>query len=161
MIGTGSGFGLLLEFLDAIFSTLGLRDLVANFVCVLHHISKRGAVLALQFVERGQAVLHLFQAAGAGIEMREAIAHGERGILARLFTKLQTLAPGQRPDANVDPFGRPIPGMGADISNRVQVPDQGDLQKAREILEELFRRAGERSRSPEELDYLNRLLRRF
>ena len=34
-------------------------------------------------------------------------------------------------------------------------------QHSREILEELFRRAGERSRSPEELDYLNRLLRRF
>ena len=31
----------------------------------------------------------------------------------------------------------------------------------RAILEELYRRAGERHRPTEELDYLNRLLRRF
>ncbi len=71
------------------------------------------------------------------------------------------MTPGQRPGQNTDPLGRPIPGMGADISNRVEVPDKADLQRAREILEELFRRAGERFRSIEELDYLNRLLRRF
>ena len=71
------------------------------------------------------------------------------------------MQPGQRPDANMDPLGRPIPGMGADISNRTEVPDKADLQKAREILEELFRRAGERFRSSDELNYLNRLLRRF
>ena len=71
------------------------------------------------------------------------------------------VTPGQRPGQNTDPLGRPIPGMGADISNRVEVPDKADLQRAREILEELFRRAGERFRSIEELDYLNRLLRRF
>ncbi len=71
------------------------------------------------------------------------------------------MTPGQRPGQNTDPLGRPIPGMGADISNRVEVPDKADLQRAREILEELFRRAGERFRSSEELDYLNRLLRRF
>ena len=71
------------------------------------------------------------------------------------------LQQGQRPNPNIDPLGRPIPGMGADISNRTEVPDKGDLQKAREILEELFRRAGERFRSVEELDYLSRLLRRF
>ena len=52
-------------------------------------------------------------------------------------------------------------GQASIDSNRVQVPDQGDLQRAREILEELFRRSGERFRTPEELDYLNRLLRRF
>jgi uncharacterized protein (TIGR02302 family) len=71
------------------------------------------------------------------------------------------MTPGQRPNPNVDPLGRPMPGMGADISNRVAVPDKADLQRAREILEELFRRAGERFRAIEELDYLNRLLRRF
>ncbi len=71
------------------------------------------------------------------------------------------MTPGQRPGQNTDPLGRPIPGMGADISNRVEVPDKADLQRTREILEELFRRAGERFRSIEELDYLNRLLRRF
>jgi hypothetical protein len=35
------------------------------------------------------------------------------------------------------------------------------LQRARDILEELFRRAGERTRPLFELDYIDRLLRRF
>jgi Domain of unknown function (DUF4175) len=35
------------------------------------------------------------------------------------------------------------------------------LQKSRQILDELRRRAGERSRPAIELDYIDRLLRRF
>jgi hypothetical protein len=35
------------------------------------------------------------------------------------------------------------------------------MQRAREILEELRRRLGEATRPPGELDYLERLLRRF
>jgi hypothetical protein len=36
-----------------------------------------------------------------------------------------------------------------------------ERQKARDILNELRRRAGERDLTPEELDYLRRLLDRF
>lgn len=61
----------------------------------------------------------------------------------------------------VDPLGRPMTGLGADVSNRVKVPDSGNLQRAHEILEELFRRASERNRPILELNYLERLLRRF
>jgi hypothetical protein len=43
----------------------------------------------------------------------------------------------------------------------VKVPDQIDVQRAREILEELRRRIGESTRPPIELEYLERLLRRF
>ncbi len=65
------------------------------------------------------------------------------------------------PQPATDPLGRPLTGMGADTGNRVQVPDEADLQRARDILEELFRRAGERTRPLLELDYIDRLLRRF
>ena len=43
----------------------------------------------------------------------------------------------------------------------VKIPDENILQKARQILDELRRRAGERSRPQIELDYIDRLLQRF
>ena len=46
-------------------------------------------------------------------------------------------------------------------TTEVKVPDQIDVQRAREILEELRRRIGESTRPPIELEYLERLLRRF
>jgi Domain of unknown function (DUF4175) len=42
-----------------------------------------------------------------------------------------------------------------------RVPTNLDLGHARAIMEELQRRASQRSRPTEELDYLQRLLRRF
>ena len=60
-----------------------------------------------------------------------------------------------------DPLGRPLYNQGnADLWGDF-VPDQLDLGRARAILEELYRRAGQRTRPPEELDYIDRLLRRF
>jgi hypothetical protein len=43
----------------------------------------------------------------------------------------------------------------------VKVPQESDLQRAREILQELRKRAAERNRPKEELDYIDRLLKRF
>ncbi|MGQ0673317.1 MAG: TIGR02302 family protein [Hyphomicrobium sp.] len=60
-----------------------------------------------------------------------------------------------------DPLGRPQRSQGPDLGTSVKVPDQIDQQRAREILEELRRRSSEASRPPVELDYLERLLKRF
>lgn len=60
-----------------------------------------------------------------------------------------------------DPLGRPQRSAGPQIGGDVRVPDESDVQRARRILEELQRRAGDRNRPPIELDYLNRLLQRF
>jgi uncharacterized protein (TIGR02302 family) len=60
-----------------------------------------------------------------------------------------------------DPFGRPSSGNGTYDQGDVSIPDENRLQKTRQILEELRRRAGERSRPPIELDYIERLLKRF
>ena len=60
-----------------------------------------------------------------------------------------------------DPLGRAQAGNGSQMGDSVKVPEQRDLQRAREILEELRRRASELNRSVEELDYLERLLKRF
>jgi hypothetical protein len=43
----------------------------------------------------------------------------------------------------------------------VKLPDQSDLARAREILEELRRRAGEANRAQQELEYIDRLLKQF
>jgi Domain of unknown function (DUF4175) len=60
-----------------------------------------------------------------------------------------------------DPFGRPLSNDGTYDLGDVKIPDQNILQKSREILDELRRRAGERSRPTIELDYIERLLKRF
>jgi hypothetical protein len=60
-----------------------------------------------------------------------------------------------------DPLGRPMSNNGTYDQGNVKIPDQNTLQKAREILDELRRRAGERFRPEIELDYIDRLLKRF
>jgi hypothetical protein len=60
-----------------------------------------------------------------------------------------------------DPLGRLLPGQGTPDTTTVQLPDQRDLQRAREILDELRRRAGQRERPRLELDYIDRLLRQY
>jgi uncharacterized protein (TIGR02302 family) len=64
--------------------------------------------------------------------------------------------------SELDPMGRPPQRTdGPDPGVGVKVPDEIDVQRAREILEELRRRLGEQTRPPLELDYLERLLKRF
>lgn len=60
-----------------------------------------------------------------------------------------------------DPLGRPQRFQGPDAGNSVKVPDEIDMQRARAILEELRRRLAQPARPPMELDYFERLLRRF
>jgi hypothetical protein len=64
-------------------------------------------------------------------------------------------------DVPRDPLGRPQNTEGPDLGTHVKVPDEIDVQRAREILEELRRRMGEPTRPLPELDYLERLLKRF
>jgi uncharacterized protein (TIGR02302 family) len=56
-----------------------------------------------------------------------------------------------------DPLGRGPVGNGPGL----KLPDASDLARARDILQELRRRAGERGRPPQELDYIDRLLKEF
>ncbi len=68
---------------------------------------------------------------------------------------------GQNGDTPRDPLGRPQRSQGPDLGTAVKVPEQIDMQRAREILEELRRRLGDAQRPAMELDYLERLLKRF
>jgi uncharacterized protein (TIGR02302 family) len=60
-----------------------------------------------------------------------------------------------------DPMGRPQRAQGPDLGTSVKVPDAIDAQRAREILEELRKRSGQSLRPEDELEYIDRLLKRF
>lgn len=62
--------------------------------------------------------------------------------------------------AQSDPLWGDNNGNGVD-QGQVGLPERSELQRAREILEELRRRAGERERPKSELEYFDRLLRQF
>ena len=65
---------------------------------------------------------------------------------------------GDGSDGGRDPLGRAMRGS---MTGDVALPGADDLQRARAIRDEVTRRAGERARPAIELDYLERLLRRF
>jgi len=60
-----------------------------------------------------------------------------------------------------DPLGRPDRSNRPDLGLSVQVPDEIDIQRARQVLDELRRRLGDPSRPTIELDYLERLIRSY
>ena len=64
-------------------------------------------------------------------------------------------------DEGRDPLGRPTANRGALEGSDTDVPGQEALKRARELLDEIRRRAGDRTRPEVELEYLRRLLERF
>jgi uncharacterized protein (TIGR02302 family) len=65
-----------------------------------------------------------------------------------------------RRNPGMDPAGRPSADGSID-NGSVKIPTERESQRARDILNELRKRSGERERPQPELDYLDRLLRRF
>jgi uncharacterized protein (TIGR02302 family) len=105
----------------------------------------------------------------AGDSQQKALDEMRKGGEALAKQLLQQMAgqgatapgDGQGSGEDEDPFGRPRSSYGPSFGDSVKVPDKMDIQKAREILEELQRRAAERGRPVPELEYIERLLRRF
>ncbi|MFO1152275.1 MAG: DUF4175 family protein [Rhodospirillales bacterium] len=60
-----------------------------------------------------------------------------------------------------DPFGRPAGGPYGFADGTVAIPDRTEIQRIQDLLKELRRRAGERDRPSDELDYIERLLKPF
>lgn len=76
---------------------------------------------------------------------------------ARAASEAYETAEGGEPGQD-GPLGR---GGQQGTGSETGVPSEAERQRAREILEELRRRAAERGRPQEELDYIDRLLERF
>jgi hypothetical protein len=130
--------------------------------------------------EMGQAELAMReaeQALGEGNPSRATAPQGEalelltEGMQSMLDQMAEQFAqqglmpiPGQampRRQPGEDPLGRRMEGEGGFSGQDVEVPSESVRERARSILEELRRRAGERGRPAEELDYIDRLLERF
>jgi uncharacterized protein (TIGR02302 family) len=95
---------------------------------------------------------------GSSIDQKNALdaLKSAAGQLAQqLMKQMGQDRPGQ---AQEDPLGRNGNGTAA---GNVKVPSATQLQRARDILKELRRRAGERGRPQQELDYIDRLLKEF
>jgi uncharacterized protein (TIGR02302 family) len=123
----------------------------------------RGARDALGEGQPGQAVgpqgdaIDLMQQGGQAMldQMREQMANqpgGGEGFGPPSMA-------GQRDGR--DPLGRAMRNEGGWDSEGTDVPEQHDLGRARDVLEELYRRSRDLGRPQQELDYIDRLLERF
>ena len=61
----------------------------------------------------------------------------------------------------LDPLGREIEEGDGFNQNTIKIDSRSTIKRARQILDELRRRAGEQFRPKIELDYIDRLLKRF
>ncbi len=96
----------------------------------------------------------------------DLMRQGGQALLEQLRQQLANQpGPGQLPGMmrgrGRDPLGRSRRNEGGWQTEGVEIPSDYDLGRARGVLEELYRRSGERRRPAYELDYYNRLLDRF
>ncbi len=107
------------------------------------------------------------RAVGPQTEALDEMQQGMQTFVDQLMDQLaeQNGAPTGQPQppmaGNRDPLGRPLPNSGGTNTSDVEIPAESELQRAREILDEVRRRLGESGRPPVERDYLERLLERF
>jgi len=108
------------------------------------------------------------QALRPQMEAMEQLRAGAREMMQQMMQQMgQGQGNGEAPEAdpymtqNRDPAGRPLNGLGGLDGRDVQIPEEADVQRSREILDELLRRAGERFRPAIEREYIDRLLKRF
>ncbi len=102
-------------------------------------------------------------ATGAQGQAVDQLQQGAQALADAMFKSMAESGDqaGDRAGGNMtDPLGRPL-SSGPDRSRSTVIPGELDIQRARQILGELRKRAAERGRPQSELDYLERLLRRF
>ncbi|CAO3440675.1 TIGR02302 family protein, partial [Azospirillum endophyticum] len=110
----------------------------------------RDAAQALQQGAPGAAV-------PSQTEAMEQLQQGMQGMAEQMAQQMMGQGPammgqqGQmpRPGRGRDPLGRRPSGYGMQDSNDVKIPEQSELQRAREILDELRRRSGQYGRPQE------------
>ena len=120
-----------------------------------------GAEQSMKDAERSLQQGDLDGASRAEQQALDQLRQGAQQMAEQMMKQGRQFGLGPGSDAPLDPMGRPQRSEGPDFGNSVKIPDEIDVQRAREILEELRRRLGETTRTPLELDYIERLLRRF
>ncbi len=115
---------------------------------------------ALQAQRRAEDALRRGDFAAAQEAQREAMSSlaARSGELARLSDEEDPNAQRERDERDI--LGR-LSNGDSGYGDNVKVPEEMERQRARDILNEIRRRAGDRALRQEELDYLRRLLDRF
>jgi hypothetical protein len=106
-----------------------------------------------QAMDRAQQSLGEKNLDNAGNEEKKALDALRQGAEALAQEAQQS----QKGENDADPLGR----SRGSASTGVKIPGITDLVRSREILQELRKRAGERGRPQQELDYYDRLLKEF
>jgi uncharacterized protein (TIGR02302 family) len=119
-----------------------------------------GAQRSMEEAEQALREGDLDGAARAEQRALEQLRQGAQQMAQQMLQRMPGQL-GRNADVPLDPMGRPQRTEGPDPGTSVKVPDEIDIQRAREILEELRRRLGDQQRPVLELDYIERLLRRF
>ena len=145
-----------------------LRDMLGRLQRRLGELGMRGPGQldgAGEAMERAEQALREGDLEGATQEEARALEQlreGAREMAQQMLRQMPSQYGLSDSRGELDPMGRPPQRTdGPDPGVGVKVPDQIDVQRAREILEELRRRLGEPTRQPLELEYLERLLKRF
>ena len=124
-------------------------------------MAMRDAEGALQQGQPGSAVDPQSQALDALRQGGQAMMEAMAQQFGQGFAGGPGRPPGMPDPTARDPLGRSPRNEGGLDPYGTYVPDELDMGRARAILEELYRRAGDRNRAPVELDYIDRLLQRF
>jgi len=103
------------------------------------------------------------QAVGEQGRALEALRKGAQDMMQQMQQAMQgqqggSEEGGRQQSSDRDPLGRPRATTGPDFGDTVKVPDEIDVQRAREILESIRRRLGNALSPDIERDYLERLL---
>ncbi|QKC81607.1 TIGR02302 family protein [Mesorhizobium sp. NZP2077] len=123
------------------------------------------------FGEAGKSMGNAEQALGEG-QGGEAVGHQGRALEALrkgakdMMKQMQAMQGdqggsqegGRQQNADRDPLGRPRASQGPDFGDSVKVPDEIDVQRARQILEAIRKRLGNALSPDIERSYLERLL---
>ncbi|MFA6156626.1 TIGR02302 family protein [Mesorhizobium sp.] len=123
------------------------------------------------FGDAGKSMGNAEQALGEG-EGDEAVGHQGRALEALrkgakdMMKQMQAMQGdeggseegGRQQNADRDPLGRPRASQGPDFGDSVKVPDEIDVQRARQILEAIRKRLGNALSPDIERSYLERLL---
>lgn len=121
----------------------------------------RGAEDALRGGDPSGAV----QPQTRAMDQLQAAAEAARDAIMERFAQEMSPGqqmPGQGGQSGLDPLGRePNANYRGPSQGEVEIPDQGTIERAREVRDELRKRSGQRQRPPRELDYIDRLLDQF
>ena len=115
---------------------------------------------AIEMQRRAEEALRRgdFQAAREAQQQAMSALQDRSAELARINDENDPDARADRDERDI--LGRLNEGVSGQGDN-VEIPDEIERQRARDILDEIRRRAGNRALTKEDLEYLERLLERF